>query len=159
MCDDAAKQRAAQLYMVMKGAERELKEMGFKSKDKPIAPIGVHALAGSTIEVQIVKDFHRTEGIGNGKEMFSPTGRALSLKTLCVGAHLTGFNLVPFTELIGRSIEASITGEVDKAMDAIPAVVAERQNTVLEACREHKTARNTKAILPRGKLCEFEFAS
>ena len=142
----------AQLYMVMKGAERELKRLGYGGDGKPSIPAGNHEFTGKTLLVDVDGVVSRSaEGTaGNGLEFFTPTPRALNLKSFCLALHRNGFNAERTADIIGDSVWASETGEVDKAMDAVPEIVEARREEILKRIRSCDAKRFTKAeIAPK----------
>lgn len=151
MADDAY---IAQLYMVMKGCERELKKHGYGGDGQPMIPTGTFEFKHPLLirSDAVVKRSNEGTG-GNGRDEFAPTCRGLNLKTVCFALHRNGFNMENTARVIGDSIEASLNGEADKAMDAVPEVVEERKNIVLEQFRDHVAYRPTCARITPGRKC------
>lgn len=143
---------AAHLYMVMKGCERELNRLGY-GDGKPNIPVGVHDFTGKTLLVDVKGTVLRDSvgTAGDGQDWFTPTPRALNLKSMCLALHRTGFNADRTAEIIAESVRASETGEVEKAKDAIPVeATAER---ILSIIRSVDAKRPTRACITPHRGC------
>ncbi len=141
----------AQLYAMKQGLERELEALGYGEK-QPSVPVGIHTF-DRPLTITVNATVERGEGLGEGKELFTPTPRGLNLNSMCLALHRNGFNAENTATIIGDSIRASAAGEVDKAMDAIMPVVEERREMILAELRSAKDYRFTRAKIAPHRGC------
>jgi len=144
----------AQLYMVMKGCERELNRLGYAKSNHPSIPKGKFSFGESKLVISSTGEVERGEGnAGDGNDKYVATVHALSLKSLVLATHRNGFNMEQTADLIGDSVECALTGEVEKAGDALPEVIEKRRDAVLARLRDNTAVRPSSAKITPYRGC------